>query len=110
LTKKTINIVWLKRDLRFIDHAPLYAAQQDASPFLLLYCFEPSVMQYHDSDVRHWRFIYQSLQEMQTKLKEQSLYVFHKEVLLILQTIAEQYQIKTIFSHPLERIPNQWHY
>ena len=37
--KPEINIVWFKRDLRFTDHAPLYFAQQDAAPVLLLYFF-----------------------------------------------------------------------
>ena len=31
------------------------------------YCFEPSVMNYPDSDVRHWRFVHQSLQEIRHK-------------------------------------------
>jgi serine/threonine protein kinase len=29
LTKKTINIVWFKRDLRFTDHEPLYLAKNE---------------------------------------------------------------------------------
>jgi len=76
LNKKTINIVWFKRDLRFVDHEPLYLAQQDGIPVLLLYFFEPSVMSYDDADVRHWRFIYESIQEMQTKLKTVSAQVY----------------------------------
>jgi deoxyribodipyrimidine photo-lyase len=64
LLKEEINIVWFKRDLRFTDHEPLYLAQQQSIPVLLLYCFEPSLMAYADSDVRHWRFVYESLKEM----------------------------------------------
>ena len=99
--KPEINIVWFKRDLRFTDHAPLYFAQQEAVPVLLLYCFEPSVMAGADSDVRHWRFVYQSLQNMQEKLTEVrgTLHIFHSEVLTILSAIEKQYCIKAIFSH-----------
>ena len=61
MNKKTINIIWFKRDLRFVDHEPLYLAQQEDIPILLLYFFEPSVMSYDDSDERHWRFIYESI-------------------------------------------------
>ena len=64
MEKQKINIVWFKRDLRFTDHEPLYFAQQSGLPLLLVYIFEPSVMSYHDSDVRHWRFVYESLKEM----------------------------------------------
>ena len=79
IDKQDIVIVWLKRDLRFTDHEPLYVAQQQALPVLLVYCFEPSVMNYADSDTRHWRFVYQSLQDMQSKLVDlnSQVYVFH---------------------------------
>jgi deoxyribodipyrimidine photo-lyase len=101
LNKEPINIVWFKRDLRFTDHEPLFLAQQQPLPILLLYCFEPSVMAYDDSDVRHWRFIHESLQEMQTKLKNLNaqLYVCHNESLTVFQSIASHYQINTIYSH-----------
>ena len=102
-----IAIVWFKRDLRFTDHEPLYEAQKQQLPILLVYCFEPSVMSYADSDVRHWRFVYQSLQEMQSKLSDLNaqMYIFHDEALSIFQKIAENYHIRTIFSH--EEIGNK---
>ncbi|MEY3584975.1 MAG: hypothetical protein RLZZ243_39, partial [Bacteroidota bacterium] len=81
--KPEIVVVWFKRDLRFTDHEALYQAQKQALPILLMYCFEPSVMHYHDSDVRHWRFVHQSLREMNEKLHEldAQLYTFHSEAL-----------------------------
>lgn len=96
-----IAIVWFKRDLRFTDHEPLYYAQKQDLPILLLYCFEPSLMRYDDSDVRHWRFVFQSLQEMQGKLADLNaqIYIFHEEVLSVLQEINKQYRIKHIYSH-----------
>ena len=101
MDKQSINIVWFKRDLRFTDHEPLYTAQQQALPILLLYFFEPSVIAYPDSDVRHWRFVYESLQEMQSKLKDKNaqLYIFHNEVEVVLQELQKMYDIKSIFSH-----------
>lgn len=101
MTKKAINIVWFKRDLRFTDHEPLFFAQQEEFPVLLIYFFEPSVMNYHDSDVRHWRFIYESLQEMQTRLQSvgTKIYFFHNEVVSVFETLAKIYDIKTVFSH-----------
>jgi deoxyribodipyrimidine photo-lyase len=101
VSKASINIVWFKRDLRFIDHAPLFHAQQSDLPMLLVYCFEPSIMAYDDSDVRHWRFVYQSLQEMQAKLKSENvrLYIFHDEVLTVFNHLKENFTIHSIFSH-----------
>jgi len=101
LTKKAINIVWFKRDLRFTDHEPLFLAQKEEIPVVLVYFFEPSVMNYEDSDVRHWRFIYQSLQEMKTRLKTigTEIYFFHNEVQLVFEELVKKYNIKTVFSH-----------
>lgn len=101
MNKERINIVWFKRDLRFTDHEPLYLAQRENIPILLLYFFEPSVMAYPDSAIRHWRFVYESLMEMQTKLddKNAQLYIFHNEVLEVFAELEKKYTINTIFSH-----------
>ncbi len=101
MKKEEINVVWFKRDLRFTDHEPLFAAQQKSLPLLMIYCFEPSLMGYHDSDVRHWRFVYESLQEMQAKLasKKGQIYIFHKEVKDVFNLLLQNYTINTVFSH-----------
>lgn len=101
MTKAPLNLVWFKRDLRFTDHEPLFKALSENIPVLLLYFFEPSLLDYADSDVRHWRFIHESLTEMQTRLEDRNgtLYIFHQEVIPVLQALEEQYDIKKIFSH-----------
>lgn len=101
MNKKKINIIWFKRDLRFTDHEPLFMAQQENIPLLLVYFFEPSVMACDDSDVRHWRFVYESLQEMQSKLKSivAQIYYFHNEVQTVFEHLSRAYEVKTVFSH-----------
>ena len=101
MIKKAINIVWFKRDLRFTDHEPLFLAQTENTPTLLLYFFEPTVMNYADSDVRHWRFIHESLQELNSKLKPFSteIFIFHNEVQEVFEKLTTLYEIKTVFSH-----------
>ncbi|MFM2265083.1 MAG: Deoxyribodipyrimidine photolyase PhrB2 [Bacteroidota bacterium] len=101
MSKKAINIVWFKRDLRFTDHEPLFLAQQSELPVLLVYFFEPSVMNYDDADERHWRFIYESIQDMQPKLEPLggTIYTFHAEVLPVFQALSKQFLIKNVFSH-----------
>ena len=58
-------------------------------------------MAYDDSDCRHWRFVYESLQEMRLKLKDLNadLYIFHSEVAEVLEALQAQFQIHQIFSH-----------
>jgi deoxyribodipyrimidine photo-lyase len=85
--KTTINIVWFKRDLRFIDNDALFCAELRVT-FIICLFFEPTVMNYEDSDVRHWRFIYESVQDLQDKLNptNSKLYFFHSEVQPVLQS------------------------
>ena len=97
MNKQDINIVWFKRDLRFTDHEPLHSAQRENIPLLLIYFFEPSLIAYDDSDVRHWRFVHESLQEMQEKLKSinTQIYIFHNEAQTVFTKLKENYNIKT---------------
>ncbi len=101
MNKKALNIVWFKRDLRFTDHEPLFMAQQENIPVLFIYFFEPSVMNYDDSDVRHWRFIYESIHEMRSKLKSfaAEIHTFQNEVRSVFEELSTIYEIKTVFSH-----------
>ena len=101
MAKQDIQIVWFKRDLRFTDHEPLYTALLSEIPTLLVYFFEPSVMSYPDSDVRHWRFVYESLMEMNSRLKKVNsrIYIFHHEVLPVFELLSQHFTIQTVFSH-----------
>ncbi len=110
MIKEEINIVWFKRDLRFTDHEPLFTAQQESLPILFMYCFEPSLMAYEDSDIRHWRFVYESLQEMKGKLKNinAELYIFNNEVKNVFHGLQKYYKINTVFSH--QEIGNKMSY
>ena len=101
MNKTAINIVWFKRDLRFTDNEALFNAHHSGLPLLLVYCFEPSVMKYDDSDTRHWRFIYESLQDLQKKLAVNGgkIYFFQSEVAAVFSSLVEYFDIKTVFSH-----------
>ncbi len=99
--KQAISIVWFKRDLRLTDHEALYEAQHTGLPVLLLYCFEPLLMNYDDSDLRHWRFVWESLQDIALRLKTKNaqLYICHAEVLDVYKVLNDQFDVKYLFSH-----------
>jgi deoxyribodipyrimidine photo-lyase len=99
--KTAINIVWFKRDLRFVDNEVLFEAKKSGLPLLFLYFFEPTVMNYEDSDVRHWRFIYESIQDLQVKLNpiNAKLYFFHNEVEPVFEALLKYYDVHTVYSH-----------
>jgi deoxyribodipyrimidine photo-lyase len=100
MSLSTVNIVWFKRDLRLVDHEPIDLAVKSGYPLILIYVFEPSVMEYDDSDTRHWRFVYQSLSDMQKQLEQfgGKVFVFHKEVKTVFECLVKQVKIDTIFS------------
>jgi deoxyribodipyrimidine photo-lyase len=54
-----------------------------------------------DADTRHWRFIHESLNEMNGRLKDldSQLFIFHNEVLEVFNEISKHYPIQNIFSH-----------
>ncbi len=101
MSKEAVHIVWFKRDLRLIDNEALFHAHQSDLPLLLLYIFEPSVMKYDDADVRHWRFIFESIQVLQKKLNlsNNNIYFFHNEAEFVFTEIIKKYEVKTVFSH-----------
>lgn len=101
MPKPSINIIWFKRDLRLRDHAPLQAAIQNGLPTLLLYCFEPSMLTIPQSSPRHWKFVWQSLEDMNNRLIREGhqILLFHAEVISVLIEVMQFYQIEHIFSH-----------
>ena len=94
-------MVWFKRAIRFYDNEALFDAHQEGLPILLVYFFEPSVMNYPDSSPRHWRFIYESLSDLQRRLSPSGsqIYLFHSEVAPVFEKLLANFQIKTVFSH-----------
>lgn len=100
-TTPNINVVWFKRDLRLKDHQPLCRAIQSGRPTLMLYCFEPSLMHHIDSDVRHWRFVYESLQDMQWQLQgyNQCIWIFNRDATAVFTNLIQAENIHAVYSY-----------
>ncbi len=99
--KEKCNIVWFKRDLRLADHEALFEACQQDTPILLLYIFEPSIINAPEYDTRHFRFITQSLIDINirlSKLKTQ-IHIYYKEAKECFEMLAEKYEIQNVYSH-----------
>lgn len=99
--KSKINILWFKRDLRLHDHDVLQAAIDADLPLLLLHIFEPSLIKHPNSDVRHWRFVMQSIEDMNARLLPHQTQVFHAyaEAKIAFEQLSQLYDIDTVFSH-----------
>ena len=62
--KPIVQLVWLKRDLRTQDHAPLAEAEASGLPYRVIFIFEPILIDHPDCSERHLRFQWQSLKDI----------------------------------------------
>ena len=99
--RQAINIVWFKRDLRLADHAPLARACEGGLPLLLLYLVEPELVADPHYSERHWRFITESLEDLDRQLESYGarVQVLEGAACECFDRIAEIYEIDSIFSH-----------
>ena len=110
MQKSEIQIVWFKRDLRTIDHKPLFEASKTLKPILPIYVVEDEYWEQPFSNKRHWCFIYDSLIELRKELKKlgQSLIVRIGSVTEIFNELSTQFKIISIYAN--EETRNQWTY
>ena len=101
MPKQSINIVWLKRDLRLSDHAPLYVAEQDGLPYLMLYVLDTDVIAYSDTSLRHLQFQYHSLLAMNKAMQafDGDIAVCYGKTREIFEQLLHEYDVKHIFSY-----------
>ncbi|WP_417657561.1 FAD-binding domain-containing protein [Pseudidiomarina aestuarii] len=97
----SVAVVWLKRDLRLTDHEPLRRAIASERPVILFYCVEPDVVKAPHYDARHWRFVWQCLDDMTAELEsfQLSLYRVHGDVHQLLQALHDAVGIDALYSH-----------
>jgi len=95
------SVVWFKRDLRLRDHAPLTAALASRHPVLMVYLFEPELMDQPDWSLRHGQFVYQSIKDLNRQLADYgtSVLVAHQDALSFFQALSKIVSITGLFSH-----------
>jgi deoxyribodipyrimidine photo-lyase len=99
-----LHLVWLKKDLRISDHAPLHRACESArasgGQVVLLYCLEPRLIKQPDSASQHFEFARECLQEVAAQLPEHvPLLLAKANALVAFQTLGLCFQQISIYSH-----------
>ncbi len=94
-------MVWFKRDLRLQDHAALAAACRGNLPVLLVYCFETMLLEDPHYSSRHWRFVWQSLVDLNRQLSQYNarVHVLSGNILDCFEDLSARFQINCLFSH-----------
>ncbi|OEK01839.1 FAD-binding protein [Roseivirga sp. 4D4] len=110
MVDRPINIVWLKRDIRTQDHAPLHAAEKAGIPYRIIYLFEPDMIAYPDTSDRHLQFIYHSILDFNQHLTSYNRHaeVFHGKAQEVFEYLSSQETIQQVFSHRESGIKITW--
>ncbi len=96
----SLQVVWLKRDLRIRDHAPLCEAAA-RGPCLVLYVYEPEVFQAPEFDPSHLVFINECLAELDHRLRERAGRVTFRVGRMpdVLEELHRAHRIADLWSH-----------
>lgn len=100
MQRVSIQLVWLKRDLRLSDHCPILEACQ-TGPTVVLYVFEPKLWAMPEMDRSHFEFIVESLQDISSSLCKIGgrLCIRVGELPEVLIYIAKTAHIAGLYSH-----------
>ncbi len=95
-----VNVFWFKRDLRTIDHPALKSAVEDGHPLLLIYIFEPSLQSDDHYHSRHWKFVEESLLDLESILQKHGLklHILCGEAIEIFNHLIQNLDINKVFS------------
>jgi deoxyribodipyrimidine photo-lyase len=104
---RPVSIVWFKRDLRVVDHAPLAEAAR-VGPVLPLYLVEPGLWAEPDASGRQWAFLRECLVELRAALAELGapLVVRVGEAVEVFESLRERVRIGGLWAH--EETGNGW--
>ena len=104
-----LQLVWFKRDLRVADHAPLAEAAA-RGPVLALYICEPGFWALPDSAGRQWRFVAESLAELDGALRARGggLVVRTGDAVEVLRELLDRLPVAAVWSH--QETGNAWTY
>ena len=110
MSSKAVNIVWLKRDLRSQDHAPLLKAECAGIPYLIIYLFEPSRIEYPDTSQRHLQFIYHSIGNLDKVLSQfnRRVELFYGEAIEVFDYLIKDLDIISVFSYQESGTQGSW--
>lgn len=99
--REGITIMWFKRDLRLRDNEALKIACEQKAAIALIYIIEPIMLDDKHLDTRHWRFILQSINDLNEQLAEfnSSIAILYGEALDVISQLHEKYQVMRIVSH-----------
>jgi len=100
--KQPINIFWFRRDLRLDDNKGLYEALKSGLPVLPIFIFDKTILEKLPEDDARVNFIYNTLQSMNAKLKEEhssGIAMFYDKPIEVFKQLLEIYHIQNVYTN-----------
>ena len=110
MSKTSINIVWIKRDIRTIDHEAFHVAESKELPYIPIYIFDSKLVKYPDTSDRHLKFIFDSIIDINSKLSKfnKEVKIFYGSSIKVFKDLLEQFKIENIYSYQESGIRSSW--
>lgn len=101
---KGMDVVWLKRDVRLGDHAPLARAAGSGRPFVILFIYEPDQLAHESTHGSHIAFVNEGLADMDSRLQALSgasacVTTRYGEATEVLSTLHRERSLVRLLSH-----------
>ncbi len=107
--QEDIVVVWLKRDLRWFDHAPISTAANSGMRVFVFFAWDKVLIEGPDFDERHGRFLFQSLMDMEKHAPPgASIHQCQGEVVDVLSCLQQQFNIVHLLSHQENGTQRTW--
>tara|TARA_B100001094_G_scaffold76807_1_gene73149 strand:+ start:709 stop:2205 length:1497 start_codon:yes stop_codon:yes gene_type:complete len=100
MKKKSLSIVWFKKDLRTYDHEPLCLSAKENN-VACIYIYEDELIEQDHFTFRQLNFLNESLMHLENDLKKigTTLNLFRGSIEHVFKDISNDYDIKKIYSH-----------
>jgi deoxyribodipyrimidine photo-lyase len=99
---KKVNIFWFRRDLRLDDNVGFLEALKDEHPVLPIFIFDTEILDNLPEDDARVTFIYETLQNMRTKLQEDydsSIAMYYGKPSAIFKNLVSEFEITKVFTN-----------
>ena len=100
--KQTVNILWLRRDLRLHDNAALYYALKNDLPVIVLFIFDTNILnKLENKKDRRVHFIHHTINALHNELESlgSGLTVLYNTPQEAFNQLLLQYNINTVFAN-----------
>ena len=76
----SIDVIWLKKDIRLHDHGPFAHVARSGRPFLLVFIYEPSQLSHYSVHGSHIHFANEGLLDLERRIKSMCIVGNNKDM------------------------------